>query len=128
MAIRKDQSWLNEYEELMFGEHYTEDTITQAAEMKAAHMPELLFKYRSCTAETFRALEEDYLYSAQPKLFNDPFEGPISVIKEDVVKKLNQTNYNDIKKKLPFMPDHAVSTCQESVNCIRAIPHREKAA
>lgn len=118
MSIRKDQSWLNEYEVLMFGEHHTEESMTQAAETKAMHMPELLFKYRSCSAETFKALEEDYLYSAQPKLFNDPFEGPISILREDVAKKLNQTNYCEIRRKLPFMPDHTVSSCQELVNCI----------
>ncbi len=118
MSDCKDQAWLNEYEELMFGEHHTEETMTRAAEMKAAHMPELLFKYRSCSAETFTALEEDYLYSAQPKLFNDPFEGPISILRDDVAKKLSQTSYSEIRSKLPFMPDHTVSSCQELVNCI----------
>lgn len=112
MTIQKDQSWLTNYEELMFGEHYTIESMTKAAEMKAEHMPELLYKYRACTPETFEALAKDYLFSAQPKLFNDPFEGPISIVKVDVVKIMNQTTYNDIKKKFPFMPENEVASCQ----------------
>jgi hypothetical protein len=105
MNETNNQPWLIKYEELMFGDHPSEVSIAEAEEMKYDHMPQLLFKYRSCTPETFEALENNFLYSSQPKLFKDPFEGPISIVIQDAMGKIIEKTYSSMRHEYPFLQD-----------------------
>ena len=57
MSYRNNTSWLEEYEELMFGPSHSEQTMSQAADIKYQYMPNMFFKYRSCSKNAFEALE-----------------------------------------------------------------------
>ena len=119
MIETSDQSWLIKYEDLMFGDHHSEESMAEAAVMKYDHMPELLFKYRSCTPETFEALDNDFLFSSQPRLFRDPFEGPISIEKKNVKKKIVEKTYTAIRHKLPYLLDRQTASSEEMVENIK---------
>lgn len=42
--------------------------------IKNINTPKSLFKYRSCTKNSFKCLEGNYLCSSNPSEFNDPFD------------------------------------------------------
>ena len=92
--------WIEEYEKLMFGENHSNETMAVAVDMKYKHMPELLFKYRLFSQHSFEALRDDFLFSSQPKEFNDIFEGPIEVSQQKVSENFYQKIYNKIS--VPF--------------------------
>ena len=56
MSNQNNTSWLEEYEELMFGPFHSQETMSRAADMKYKHMPDMLFKYRACSENSFEAL------------------------------------------------------------------------
>lgn len=62
MSYRNNTSWLEEYEKLMFGPSHSEQTMSQAADIKYQYMPNMFFKYRSCSESAFEALEQDFLF------------------------------------------------------------------
>ncbi len=118
MFAQDKLAWLEEYEELMFGPYHTEDTITRAANIKYKYMPNMLFKYRCCSSNTFDALENDFLFSSQPSEFNDIFEGAIEIISKDVEKNIYQTVYDNLKREKPFLvdrPTHSYHNLLENI-------------
>ena len=113
MAYNYDNSWMDEYEDLMFGANHTEYTMSQAAEIKLKHMPPLLYKYRACSENSFNALEGDFLYSSQPCAFNDIFEGAIEIISNKAKQNINQKVYSHMKLSYPFLVDRPVYTLRD---------------
>lgn len=113
MYIQEDLSWLKEYEELMFGPVHTERTMARAAEIKYEHMPNILFKYRSCSPNTFEALENDFLFSSQPSEFNDIFEGAIEIVIEEAQRNIYQKTYDNLRTSNPFLPDRPIHSYQD---------------
>lgn len=98
-------TWLDEYEKLMFGDGHSIETMEKASALKLAHMPPVLYKYRSCSENTIEALENDCLYSSVPSEFNDIFEGAITIEKDEVQEKNLQKFYNEFRLEHPFLPN-----------------------
>ena len=113
MDQSKTISWREEYEELMFGPSRTEKTISRAVEIKNEHMPELLFKYRQCSENSFDALERDYLFSSQPSEFNDIFEGAIEISSADAKSNLYQKTYKRLRNTYPQLIDTPTYSYQD---------------
>lgn len=105
MSYRNNTSWLEEYEELMFGPSHSEQTMSQAADIKYQYMPNMFFKYRSCSKNAFEALEQDFLFSSQPSKFNDIFEGAIEIVSEKAERNFHQEVYNSMKSTNRFLVD-----------------------
>ena len=118
MPLYSNDSWLKEFEELMFGPAHTKETMELAAQIKLNYMPELLFKYRHCSEYTIQALECDFLYSSQPSLFNDIFEGPIQIERKNIEKSFCQETYRKLRKKYPFFIDEPVYSPEDLLDNI----------
>lgn len=86
--------------------------------MKSAHMPDSLFKYRSCNDHSFEALKNDFLFSAQPREFNDIFEGAIEIVNLDATKNIFQKTYDNLRKEYPFLIDRQVASDKDILECV----------
>lgn len=118
MSYENDTSWIDEYEGLMFGPSHTEQTMSRAADIKYQHMPDMLFKYRSCSENAFEALEQDFLFSSQPSEFNDIFECSIEIIGTDAERNVYQKTYDNLKTTNPFLidrPTHSYHDLLENI-------------
>jgi len=113
--------WIDEYEKLMFGENHSKETMVAAVEMKYNYMPELLFKYRSFSQHSLEALRDDFLYSSQPKEFNDIFEGPIEIFHQKASENIYQKTYNSIMRQYPFLHDRKVNSHRDLLESIAVI-------
>lgn len=113
-----DRFWLPEYEHLMFGKDATLQSIDEAAQIKALHMPETLYKYRSCNKHAFEALENDFLFSSSPSEFNDLFEGSIIINREKVFQNTVQKVYDKLRLEHPYLPNTFVSSYVDLANII----------
>lgn len=121
MYIQEDLSWLKEYEELMFGPVHTARTMARAAEIKYEHMPNILFKYRSCSPNTFEALENDFLFSSQPSEFNDIFEGAIEIVIEEAQRNIYQKAYDNLRTLNPFLADRPTHSYQDLLEIFQLV-------
>ena len=110
--------WIEEYEKLMFGENHTQDTMALGADLKLANMPELLFKYRPIDEHSLEALQGDFLFSSQPQIFNDPFEGPIEISIPEAKGNMYQKVYDDVRVKNSFLPNRQVKSSHDLIESI----------
>lgn len=104
-------SWLQEYEELMFGKNHTRSTMDAAAELKYKHMPDVLYKYRQVSDNSLNALENDFLVFSEPSLFNDPFEAPIKILADKAKENISKKILDSFKKEKPDLSDEIWDYC-----------------
>lgn len=93
--------WLFEYEQLMFGPERTRASMEQAAEMKFAHMPEKVYKYRTFCDNHKQALQDSVLYSSLPTSFNDFIDTNL-IISELAKRRMTQKVYDSFREKYGF--------------------------
>ena len=103
--------WQPEYEQMMFGPLHTRTTIDRAAEIKFAHMPSKLYKYRTFSESHTQALCHSVLYSSCPTSFND-FVDTNLVISENAKRKMTQKVYNSFGIRYGF-PNAEVTSVQQ---------------
>jgi len=105
--------WKDDYLELVFGKNHTTASIIKGTELKNQHIPNLLYKYRTVSKNHINALKNDYLYAVQIDSLNDPFEGAIRFLHDNINSKLNNDIYDNMRSKLSFLPDKPVDTYQD---------------
>lgn len=93
--------WIYEYEQLMFGPEHTRASMEQAAEMKFAHMPEKVYKYRTFSDNHKQALQDSVLYSSLPTSFNDYIDTNL-IISEPAKRGMTQKVYDSFREKYGF--------------------------
>lgn len=115
---RVDEVWIDDYAELMFGENHNLHTMEQGADLKNQNMPCLLYKYRKINDFTLEALEGDFLFSSQPRDFNDPFEGPVGILQSEAIENIYQRTYTNMRKQYPFLQDKQTKSMHDLIDNI----------
>lgn len=118
MYENKELEWIKEYEKIMFDKDCTIQTATLAAELKLKYMPTILYKYRTVNDQTIEALKEDFLYSSEPRNFNDLLEGPIAIAVAQVRADGYQSAYNKLRNKCSALPDRKINSFQDLKKCM----------
>lgn len=67
-------NWIEEFVASMFPLDVSQMKIEQGFQLKFSHLPKRIFKYRSCNSNSFRNLQEDTIWLADPNTFNDPYD------------------------------------------------------
>lgn len=94
-------AWIHDYEQLMFGPEHTRASMERAAEMKFAHMPEKVYKYRFFCDNHKQALQDSVLYSSPPTSFNDFIDTNL-IISELAKRRMTQKVYDSFREKYGF--------------------------
>ena len=101
-------SWLQEYEELMFGKNHTKSTMDAAAELKYNHMPDVLYKYRQVSDNSLNALENDFLVFSGDRRRSFPLRGSYS-------SDLRRLCFLQPQRKEGVVCDRRLKTAEKSI-------------
>jgi hypothetical protein len=94
--------WLAEYNRLMFKPINNHEETIQAVILKKQNMPDIVYKYRTATLNTFDALENGFLIASSPSCLNDPNEGRMFVDYENRWKLIYQGFLETFYRKTGF--------------------------
>ncbi|WP_428737440.1 DUF2971 domain-containing protein [Sulfurimonas sp.] len=67
-------TWIEEFTNMLFPVNVKELNIEGAYMLKHGHLPKSIFKYRAVNQYSLQNLEEDTIWLADPKSFNDPYD------------------------------------------------------
>ena len=100
---KMNETWQEEYRELLFGANHTEESIAKAIELKYNHMPKHLYKYRCFTDNHLSALKAGRLYATSTISLNDTKETNV-VFSDNIEKLFIQKAYDCVKDQFGFPP------------------------
>lgn len=97
---RSKQSWKDKFIENL--QHGTKESVLKAFNEKNAHIPDTLFRYRSCNEYAIDEIKNQYVYMSKPSDFNDPFDSSArNAIKDMILKdKKLKIHLDNIKKNI----------------------------
>lgn len=94
--------WLDEYCRLLFNPINNDIETMQATKIKNKNMPDIVYKYRTVSANSINALEKGFLMAVSPSILNDPNEGRLFVDYQNRWKIIYQACLDAFYKRTGF--------------------------
>jgi hypothetical protein len=119
--------WIADFVALISKATRQKDTTEEAIALKEGHLPKHIYKYLSVKDETFKGLEDNTVWMASPKTFNDPYDCTFTATQNLAAEQFKETVRAKLSiKKIKFDNDRISQYVENAVQSLANFRHTMK--